>query len=153
MENKMPIDMLRENKPFAFSRWGDGEWRAVLGVKDEHHSNCDGHHYFESMCGALRKVLSSRPEYLLGMQPLAMRDYGKEIRDWLKLDGMSPEDFINADVFHKAAMKGDWKFKDYFTAGRHLVVGPAHLRKAFRTDDFVEVPDKDCWPVPTRRLS
>ena len=70
---------MRSYEPFAFSRWGDGEWSAVLGLGAQ---NCDKQAY-EPVREDLRRVLRDRPVYLIGVQPLAVQRFGPEIAAWL----------------------------------------------------------------------
>src|SRR5690606_3358473 len=39
---RVMAERLQASEPFAFSRWGDGEWSAVLGIGT---ANCDGQAY------------------------------------------------------------------------------------------------------------
>ncbi|MEF8811131.1 MAG: hypothetical protein V5A47_09435, partial [Bacteroidales bacterium] len=57
------IDNLIDREPFAFARYGDGEWNAIFG-KDG--TNCDGHEYYEDMGKRLADIVRSNPSYLMG---------------------------------------------------------------------------------------
>ena len=57
--------------PVTFSRFGDVEWSAVIGVDGE---NCDGHTYSKGLQEGLRKALLSEPQYDLGMQKFALKN-------------------------------------------------------------------------------
>lgn len=127
----------------AFSRWGDGEWNAVLDLR-RGRSNTDGHEYFDDMREALRAVLRKPQRYDMGMQGLAIRVMGDKIDRWLAANGAEIS-WCRADTFHDAAMRGDWSFKDAFTAESHAVVGPEHLRPVFPNARFVQVQSKNCW--------
>ncbi len=135
------VDIVTSSR--AFSRWGDGEWNAVLDLR-KGRANTDGHQYFDDMREALRAVLRKPQRYDMGMQGLARRIMGDQIEAWLEKNGASFE-WVRADTFHDAAMRGDWAFKDAFTAESHAVVGPVHLRPVFPNARFVEVPTKNCW--------
>ena len=136
------IEKLKAKSPFTFTRWGDGEWSAILNRQG---ANCDGHEYFPDMCAALRDVLKDHPPYYLGMQNHAMRNMGEEIETFLKVHGLQ-FDWVNADVFHHASIK------DQFTPvldalfGRPVIlVGPKVLREFNIYTRFIEVPEKNCW--------
>lgn len=146
------LDKLRDGVPFTFSRWGDGEWRSVLGIGTG--ANCDGHRYFATMGQELGAVLERRPKYLLGMQQLALKIYGGKISTWLtqhKLLGLQWQD---ADVFHKASIHG--QLDQLLTALKRrklLLVGPAHLKKAKLGHwRHVDVPPRDAYLVRDRIL-
>lgn len=141
------VTLLKNKVPFTFSRWGDGEWRCVLDKGRG--SNCDGHNYFPEMCEELRQVLIRRPTYLLGMQNMADRMYGPQIRAWLQEHNLADLRWLNADVFHYGVIKGGIH-SVISEMRRHplVVVGPAHLRRAnailpYRA--FIDVPPKNCY--------
>jgi hypothetical protein len=73
------VDRMRARDPFAFSRWGDGEWNSLFGRTHGH--NSDQHRYFADMGADLCRVLLSRPAYMLGIQNLALRIYEGRIEE------------------------------------------------------------------------
>lgn len=139
------IHHLTDNIPFAFTRYGDGEWSAIFGEKG---SNCDGHTYHKDMGIRLAKVLYSNPAYYVGMQPHALRGMGDKIQEF-KIHNNISIDFVNADIIHKANM--DNKLPILFNAlnkNRVIVVGPPHLRtldKYFQLKDFIQIPAHNAW--------
>jgi len=133
---------------FTFSRWGDGEWRSVLGAHREGAANCDRHTFYPEMGQELRKVLQAQPGYLLGMQNFAMRLYGKRILQFLEQHQLQRLDWIDADVFHYGAIKGQLDTIIQAVARRKLLVaGPPHLKRLKQTKlpywKFVEVPPRN----------
>ncbi len=89
-------EALLDRENFAFSRWGDGEWKALLHPGAGH--NCDGHDYFPSLGAALAEVLESRPRYLLGMQSFAQKRMGGEISTWLAQRRLSDLVWCDSDI-------------------------------------------------------
>ena len=71
------VSMLSGGKPFSFSRFGDGEWNAILGKPGQ---NCDGHAFFPELGADLRDALIQKLPYLYGMQVRAVKCMGKEIQ-------------------------------------------------------------------------
>lgn len=147
------LSKLRAGKPFAFSRWGDGEWRSVLGKVAG--SNCDGHDFFPKMGQELGEVLKRRPDYMLGMQNFALKMFPERIPAWLKEHGLTDLVWYNADVFHYASIKG--KLGNILEAlnGRHVVVvGPDHLKRLkpshIAYESFVDVPPKNAYLAKDR---
>ena len=137
--------MLERRESFAFSRWGDGEWIALLGQQPGG-GNCDGHQYFDDLGEALRDVLRSKPGYHLGLQQYALDQCGGAVYEWLQANGLGSSYWVESDIFHHAAQAGDWSWMEALKAGPHAIVGPAHLRPLFPDAvAFAEVPDKDCW--------
>jgi hypothetical protein len=144
------LQRLRNNQPFSFSRWGDGEWYAVLGSKGQNEANCDGHQYFDSMREELRKILNKKVPYMLGMQRLAYhKEMGREIDRYFKSNQINPKNlwWVDADVFHDASMEGKiMSFFQELKKKKILLVGPAYLRKfKYFNFEFVQIPPVNCW--------
>ena len=121
------VDRIAGGPPLTFSRWGDGEWHAVLGRTQG--KNCDGHPYTADLGLALRTVLKARPAHPLGMQPLAVRVMGLKIEAFLAANGLHDLDWVNADVFHNASRDGRLDpLVQVLRAKPLLLVGPPHLK-------------------------
>lgn len=140
---------LEHNIPFSFARYGDGEFNAILGTKKPHKiKNCDNHRYFADMGFELSEIIKGEPEYILGMQNLALRVRGEEIESFI--EGLDIK-WCNADILHNASIKGKMSF--LFNAlnnlnDRVVVIGPHYLKdikEKFDYKYFVEVPQVDCW--------
>jgi hypothetical protein len=122
------LDALRRYKHFTLSRWGDGEWRSVLG-EETGRANCDGHPYTEELTQELGDILRRRPRYMMGMLDLARAGWGDKIEGWIAANVPGGIDWIQADIFHRGAREG--KLDDIVDSvrGRQvLIVGPKHLR-------------------------
>lgn len=134
---------IKNKSPFSFSRFGDGEARAILGYDG---ANCDGHTYFADMGAALANVLRSRPKYYLGIQNHALRTM-PDFQVWLQKNAFDIDhDFVNADVWHRASINGE--FEKFFEALRHrsvLLVAPHDVAKLQIHSYWVEVPARNCW--------
>ena len=144
------LKRLRDNEPFSFSRWGDGEWEAVLNLKGQDEANCDGHQYFDSMRQELKNILVKKVPYMLGMQRLAYHKMmGRKIDQFLRANHLKASDlwWVDADVFHDASMAGRIKpLFDELKKKKVILVGPAYLKAFKHFDfDFVEVPVVNCW--------
>lgn len=143
------ISWIKERKPFTFSRFGDGEFSAILGREGK---NCDGHEYFPDMGAQLAQVLRSNPQYEVGIQQHALRTI-PELAAWLDKNGLTyaPDSleswpWVNADVWHHASIKGE--FDRFFEAIQNravLLVGPHCLTKLNIHAYWVEVPEQNCW--------
>lgn len=154
---KPPLDyylgLLEHSPVLRFSRWGDGEWTAVLD-KRKNGANCDGHKYFDDLRQALSGVLRGRVPasgHIHGMQPLALRLFEQSILEFLK-GCDSTTDWHDADVFHRASIEG--RIQDVFRAVRTcrtILVGPGYLGnwasspETLGIADFIEVRSRDCW--------
>lgn len=143
--------------PFSFARYGDGEWNAILGPKKPHkNTNCDGHQYFPEMGQELGEIIKSEPQYILGIQSLAMRLRGEEIEQFVKDLNIS---WCDADILHKASIKGN--LDKLFailnqTPEKIVIVGPEYLRairSKIKYGTFIAIPQKDCYLVTKQAIN
>jgi hypothetical protein len=144
------LKRLRENQPFSFSRWGDGEWEAVLNLKDQSEANCDGHQYFDSMRVELQNIIKKKVPYMLGMQRLAYHKMmGRKIDHFLRSNKLKANDlwWVDADVFHDASMGGRiMPLFEELKKKNIILVGPAYLKEFKHFNfDFVEIPQVNAW--------
>jgi len=141
------VGMLREGASFAFSRFGDGEFNAIFGVEGV---NRDGHQYFPEMGRRLREIVEREPDYLMGLQPMAIFTHGARQTMWMS--SSTPDDgmrrWVLADSLHDASLDNRLDgFLDSLEGKDVLLVGPQHLRgfsesKGWR---YQPVPGHDCW--------
>lgn len=148
------LNNIEKGESFSFSRWGDGEVNAFLGTDKPH--NCDGHKYFKDMGEELGKILKSEPDYICGIQPLAMRVRGDEIRNFCK--GLDIK-WCCSDIIHRSNIKGNLnKLFNVLNNSKNYItfVAPGFLKainKYIKYDSFIEVPKKNCWLEKDRILS
>jgi hypothetical protein len=143
------IDKILLDEPYTFSRYGDGEWKAIFRHPG---ANCDGHQYFSDMGEALERsilhpILHSRFWYAL--QGLSKRTMNFEISELAS----STIQWLNADVFHKAFARGMMHHMILaLKTKRVALIGPKYLsdckqlRFLQREGHFI-IPEKDCWTV------
>ena len=81
------VDKLKRNVPFSFSRYGDGEWNAILGKPG---MNCDGHEFFPEMGKLLKQTVLNPLDYFYAIQGAALRGEGKRISLLLKNNMLPP---------------------------------------------------------------
>lgn len=137
--------LLDGGSPFSFSRWNDGHWNMVLG-KVEGRTG-DGHRYAKEIGDDLRRVLTDRPKYMLGLQGLSMRGtLGRKVEAWIQEHELEDLSWYDADVFHKANADNTMgpmiqRLEDMSV----LAVGPEHLKKLPFVSHFVSIPFKDAY--------
>lgn len=134
--------MLSDGTAFSFSRFGDGELSAVFGVEGQ---NSDGHQYFPDLGLRLKGVLDRQPDYLMGLQTLAVMVHGA-----LPIRALAPgTEWVLADSLHNASMEGELgRFFEGLEGREALLVGAPHHHQLAdeRSWKFVEVAYGDCWP-------
>lgn len=133
MTYKEIINKIENGQHFSFSRYGDGELSCMFGKKGH---NCDGHEYFEDLGLRLNEAFLD-PRGVIGMQRLGYEMYK---------DQLGPNIWADADVFHKASMRGELKeLFDLLIWLNVIIVGPHHLRKLEIYKHFIEVPLRNAW--------
>ena len=125
---------LKNGVNFSWSRWGDGEWSALLQTRPGK-ANCDGHHFFPDMGARLKAVLESKPEYYLGLQRLGAEQNAdnpefKRLRDLNKWSEM--------ELLTRASLRGRLpEMCDAMKDRRVVLIGNETLKNApFKYDHF-----------------
>lgn len=121
--------------PFAFSRWGDGEWFNINKVKGQ---NCDGNIYYEDLGDELKKIVSTPQNYHLGSQP----GIPYSVKESQKYD----QKWCNADVFHEASIKGELdSFIQTLRKTPVVYVGNPDLQPLSFINTFIPIPYQNVW--------
>jgi len=153
MTYKQCLERLRTRHPFAFSRWGDGEWACMAHTAvSRQHANCDKHRYFQTLGQALFRVLIDKPSYGMGLQPKATQDDPECIIRMLGAAAFTPV-WGDADIFHDASQAGTFwdSFWGAIEEGGYakVIVGPSSLILDYRimehTTEEIMVPERNCW--------
>jgi hypothetical protein len=139
---------LRESAPYSFSRFGDGEWSAILGMTG---ANCDGHEYFPELGADLRRALIEHRGYFYGMQTRALKNLGRPLRRFLR-DNNLKISWHDSDVFHYCSTAGTlFLLIQQLRRMKIVLIGPERLRglkdTVFSYDHFIEIPLKNCYLV------
>jgi hypothetical protein len=130
---------LASRRPFAFSRYGDGEVLCMAGAKGE---NRDGHSYHATLGAALRcTVQDPKPQITYALQGLVRRD--KKLKAVLAKHS-KVETWADADVLHRQSRKN--VMGDLFARMEErttILVGPDRLQKLGFCQ--IVIPDRNCW--------
>lgn len=150
---------IRYNKPFSFSRWGDGEMNSVIGSRI-HQKNCDKHTFFPEMGAQLKQILLSKPKYMMGLLNLNRYIYtvgppgtpwkrAKEILGpFLRRNGLVNYPWYSAEVFYNAATNNNLHPLIRSLNRRNVImVGPQHLTQmqTINVQHHVTIPTVDCF--------
>ncbi len=138
------VDKMNNGEKFTFSRFGDGEWSAVL-LRDG--ANCDGHNYSKGLSIALNDALNNSKNYYYGMQDYALKNLGRDIVSYLKKN-KSEIMWYNASIFHDANLAGELNpFVKALRTKKVVVIGPEYLKELtlFPIEDFVAIPQVNCF--------
>ena len=133
------MEDLRNDVPFALSRYGDGELLAVLSdgyltgrPKGENNTNADGAKYYDSLRESLREILISRPTYKIGLQHFAWRQLPGPIERFIVDYQLADLNWVTSDCLHRANMKRPHQMEEFFeilNTKDVVLVGPKFLEK------------------------
>lgn len=150
------VDRIDQQRPFVLSRYGDGEFMAMLGMRG---ANCDGHVFFAQMgqelTAALKDYAGHDEDFIFATSPIARRTLGKEIERFLSSLGVKLHAH-HTGTLTEASLSGELSpLVSGLAKRKTLYVGPARL-KQFVTHhfaaDFVEIPLQNCYLKMTPTL-
>lgn len=142
------VQQLRDGQPFAFVRYGNGEWDCVLGLY--HQTGSGSQRFTPDLRDALAQSLVEGREgrYYRAMQSTT---YLRRVRilpraeSWLARNAPGIQ-WQDGEVFTKASMKGQlYPLVAAMSARQVVVVGPAWLGKLPFASAHVQVRAHDCW--------
>lgn len=138
------VEKMNRGEHFSFSRFGDGEWSAVL-LRDG--ANCDGHSYSKELSAALNKALKTPKNYYYGIQDYALKNMGRDIVSYVKKE-CSSITWYNASIFHDANLAGELNpFIKSLRAKTVVIIGPEYMKELslFPVEGFVPIPAVNCF--------
>lgn len=121
-------------EPFAYSRWGDGEWFNIAGKRGH---NCDKCIYYPDLGEALKKIVSKKIPYYVGKNTNPKM---------FSMADAYPQDWIGTKVFVEASARGNLA-PLYKALGKAYVVyiGNEDLMALPFCDGFITIPQKNVW--------
>jgi len=126
--------------PFAFSRWGDGEWLCLEKIDD---ADCDGNIYYKDLSERLKKIATVTQPYYMGHQ------HGEPTPNnhSLAIDKKAyPQTWVNSDIWHDLSIERGMKEIFNVLNNVHVVlVGNKSLSALPFINEFVEIPIKNVW--------
>lgn len=144
---------LKEGRRFAISRYGDGEFAAILGHSGQ---NCDGCEYFPNLGRDLAKTLTSPigdESYFHATGPMAKRQLGPQIVQWLEREGVDVAPWHSTETMVEASIEGRlWPFLRQMKQQRVLYVGPKRLHSGdgtvagmFPVHSYIAIPERNAY--------
>ncbi len=145
------VDKIKRGENFSWSRFGDGEWSAILQNRKEGAFNCDGHHFFPDLGQSLKNILEYKPRYYIGLQNMA-KEQNKDSEEFKRL--YEKNKWSDNEILHRANIRG-WmqQFFDILKIAakvnnrKVILIGNSSLRSMnkFHVAKFIEIPLIDCW--------
>lgn len=122
--------------PFAFSRWGDGEWLTVSKTNPSD-SNVDGNFYYLDLADKLISIVSEKQSYYMGHQNVVTS---------YSLKDQYPQDWVNSDILHEMSEDGELNLWFEIFDKQHIVyIGNESLSKLPFINEFIEIPYNNVW--------
>lgn len=154
------VNQLKNNKPFTFARYGDGEWLTILGFYGMHNSN--GCTFTEELSRDMRNGLLQQHPYHHAILKIAMREKefsyrgkmhtsgGIAIEAWLKENNITLP-WYNGDVLLEESLKGKlFPLVEQVREKNVLYVGNRRLRDLnmrgvgfFPYTAYIQIPPRD----------
>jgi len=137
MNLKEIIEKIKIKEPFAFSRWGDGEW---LNIRKAPGKNCDGNIYYHDLGDELKKIVETKQDYYLGAQ-----DY-KKFNLLSDVENYKNQNWIDGDIFHKASIEN--KLGDFIEVLENTEIvytGNESLKELSFINTFITIPYSNVW--------
>jgi hypothetical protein len=141
------VSLLKTGKPFAFSRWGNGEFACMKMIGPKHH-NASGHQYFyecgQDLATSLRLAFAQQGHHV-GLQGTCFRD-PHIMPQWAQaMDAV----WEYSDWMHHCSSRAQMlPFIQALRKKKLLLVGPAYMKTLSAILPIVahvEIPRKNCW--------
>lgn len=144
------IQAIRDRTPFAFSRWGDGEWSCILGRRIDPARNACGMPYSAPLRKDLTAILTSEASYALGLCDSVIhgrsayhKTMAKDVAAWIEAHARVR--WVFGDGIENLSVTGQLRTLTEALATRTVImVGPDYLRddlRLFPMAGHVSVPD------------
>ena len=142
--------MMRAETPFAFSRYGDGEFQSILGYSGR---NCDGVVYSENLQKALTETLiypHLQENYFYGLLAIALRFFRPHIEKFLTKNNLDIP-WTEATFLVAANRQGQLAhFLNVLRKRPLLYVGPKYLREighilGLNVRHFIDIPPTNAF--------
>ena len=128
-------EQIRDEKPFAFSRFGDGEWITIAQNRTED-ANCDGNTFYADLGQRLKEIVSEKQDYYMGHQNVSAYS--------LKSD--YPQDWVNSDILHELSETQGLEYMfDLFESVHVVMIGNESLQNLPFVNESIEIPYKNVW--------
>ena len=147
------LQMINNNIPFSFSRFGDGETLCMF-PNGWLHVNCDGSAFLPELKAPMMQIFKNQHPYYHCLLDCSFDLNGDKFREFLE-ETCPDMDFYNGEIFQE--MIGNGRVEELITAvstHHHPVfVGGSHFQNIHLMNGFVnspihlQVPNKDSFKV------
>lgn len=141
------IGQLREDLPYSFNRFGNGEWDCIFELQQRTNSGSQDLRSRRLRDGLMSAVQYENVRYFKGLQSPGYLDklsLLSKIETWIPQSTWYP-----ADVFHRASEDGRlFPLVEQLRIKKVVVIGPKHLKgldQLINVTNFIEVKSVDCY--------
>jgi hypothetical protein len=138
-------EKLRDKIPFAFSRWGDGEWINLTHTyTKERNKNIDGNIFYKDLGDKLKEIVSTKQDYYMGHMRMSIADVNGNSLEHMRDE--YPQNWVNSDILHGLSAKHELSYIYELLDSIHIVyIGNESLKSLPFIDEFIEIPTKNVW--------
>lgn len=140
------IEKVKNNEPFSFFRWGDGEFMCMGEVQGR---NCDKHEYTPSLAAELRNAYAAKNNKRahFGIQGHALRTQPQYSQYYADLPAMN--EYADADIFVNASINGELELFTDALKGKNVIFVAPERYKHLKHFEFkhIDIPDLNCFDV------
>lgn len=123
------VELLAKDKPFSFTRYGDGEWRTIIGGRYIGTGNSNGCTFTRELSSMLRQVLRNNRDYYHGTLRIALRQHEGEIDRFISRNNIDVP-WYKGDFLLKDALRGRlFPFVEQLRRKRIIIVGQPFMQK------------------------
>ena len=144
------LKYISTDKPFALSRWGDGEWFTTRGGGPGG-ENCDGNIYYKDLGERLKEIVSKKQDYYMSCQHTlwAEDSQGNLVSD----SNLYEQDWFDSDLLHKASKQQKLNELIQILYKKIVVyIGNSNHSRLKFVDEFVEIPPNNVWKIYDKTL-
>ena len=144
------VDNLAAGKPFTFARYGDGEWRTIIGGKYIGQGNSNGCTFTLKLSNALRQVLQNNKPYIHSILRIATRQHQSEMEQFIIRNDCQVQWYRGDKLLDQSLIGNIYPFVEQLRERRILMVGQPFLRKLVNKGFFK--PVTYIHPPPTNAI-
>lgn len=149
------LDLIRDNKPFSFSRFGDGEALCMQLAPHWLKENCDGSKFLPEIADPMKQIFVNQHDYYHCLIDCSFDLNGNVFRDFLETT--CPDmDFYNGEIWQHLSFDGRiLELIELLNEHKFCLIGGEHLKnfqhmKGLDFMGFIEIPSKDSFLVIDR---
>ncbi len=146
------LELIRGNKPFSLSRFGDGEALCLQLTEHWLKENCDGSRFLPEIVTPMRQIFVNKHPYYHCLLDCSFDLNGGVFKDYLE-ETCPDMDFYNGEIWQHLSFDGRiTELMDAINAHKVCFVGGGHIAnihkmKGLDSMGFIEVPSVDSFLV------